>query len=150
MKRFIKFGAASLSSCVIDLFLFAVFCRLLNGKVPAYIAVSTVLARMLSASYNYAMNYKVVFQSSERVRTSGIKYVILAAVQMTLSAALVSGGKILLPAAEEVLIKVMSITDRKRQTIEPEMFRKLNGPFHVSINERFLYEKTEGARIGER
>ena len=33
--------------------------------------------------------------------------------------------------AAEVLIKVMSITDRKRQT-------------------RFLYEKTEGARIGER
>ena len=107
MKRFIKFGAASLASCVIDLFLFAVFCRLLNGKVPAYIAVSTVLARLLSASYNYAMNYKVVFESSERVRTSGIKYVILAAVQMTLSAALVSGGKILLPAAEEVLIKVV-------------------------------------------
>ena len=52
--------------------------------------------------------------------------------------------------AAEVLIKVMSITDRKRQTMEPEMFRKLNGPFHVSINERFLYEKTEGARIGER
>jgi putative flippase GtrA len=107
MKRFMKFGAASLSSCAIDLFLFAVFCRLLHGKVPAYIAVSTVLARLLSASYNYAMNYKVVFQSSERVRTSGIKYVILAAVQMSLSAVLVSGGIILLPAAEEVLIKVV-------------------------------------------
>ena len=80
MKRFVKFSAASLSSCVLDLFLFAVFCRLLRGRLAAYIAVSTVLARLLSASYNYAMNYKVVFKSSERVRTSGIKYVILAAV----------------------------------------------------------------------
>ena len=107
MKRFVKFGASSLSSCVIDLFLFAVFCRLLNGKVPAYIAVSTVLARLLSASYNYAMNYKVVFNSSEKVGTSGIKYVILAAIQMTLSAALVSGGTMLLPTAPEVAVKVV-------------------------------------------
>ena len=107
MKRFAKFSAASLSSCVLDLFLFAVFCRLLRGRLGAYIAVSTVLARLLSASYNYAMNYKVVFKSSEKVRTSGIKYVVLAAVQMSLSAVLVSGGKILLPAAEEVLIKVV-------------------------------------------
>ena len=53
------------------------------------------------------MNYKVVFKSSEKVRTSGIKYVVLAAVQMSLSAILVSGGKILLPAAEEVLIKAV-------------------------------------------
>ena len=52
LKRFIKFSASSLSSAVIDLFLFAVFCRLLDGRVPAYIAVSTVLARVLSASYN--------------------------------------------------------------------------------------------------
>ena len=56
MKRFAKFSAASLSSCVLDLFLFAVFCRLLRGRLAAYIAVSTVLARLLSASYNYAMN----------------------------------------------------------------------------------------------
>ena len=50
------------------------------------------------------MNYKVVFKSSEKVRTSGIKYVVLAAVQMSLSAVLVSGGKILC-GAEAICIQ---------------------------------------------
>lgn len=107
VKRLFKFSASSLSSCGIDLFLFAVFCRLLQDRVSAYIAVSTVLARVLSASYNYAMNYKVVFESNEKVGTSGAKYLILAVIQMTLSAALVSWGKRLLPAAPEVLIKAV-------------------------------------------
>ena len=106
-KRFIKFSASSLSSAVIDLFLFAVFCRLLSGRVPAYIAVSTVLARILSASYNYAVNHILVFESSEKVRTAGSKYIVLAAVQMGLSAALVSGAKILLPSAWEVPVKAV-------------------------------------------
>lgn len=52
--------------------------------------------------------------------------------------------------AAEVLVKVMSMTEKKRQTITPDMFRELNEPFHVHINERFLYEKKPGAKIGER
>lgn len=51
--------------------------------------------------------------------------------------------------AAEVLVKVMSMTDRKRQTIEPEMFRALNGPFGIKVNEDCLYEK-KSDRIGER
>ena len=50
--------------------------------------------------------------------------------------------------AAEILVKVMSCTDRKRQTITPADFRALNAPFHVNINEKFLYEKKSG-RIGE-
>ena len=106
-KRFIKYSASSLSSCVIDLFLFAVFVRLLNGRVPAHIAVSTVLARALSASYNYAVNHKLVFKSKERVRTAGTKYLILAVIQMGLSAVLVSGACGLLPTVSEVLLKAV-------------------------------------------
>ena len=51
--------------------------------------------------------------------------------------------------AAEVLVKVMSMTDSKRQTITPDQFRALNEPFGVKINERFLYEK-KGSKIGER
>ncbi len=51
--------------------------------------------------------------------------------------------------AAEVLVKVMSMTDRKRQTIEPEMFRALNGPFGIKVNEDCLYEKKSDI-IGER
>jgi rhamnulose-1-phosphate aldolase len=51
--------------------------------------------------------------------------------------------------AAEVLVKVMSMTDRKRQTIEPDMFRALNGPFGIKVNEDCLYEK-KSDKIGEK
>lgn len=50
--------------------------------------------------------------------------------------------------AAEILVKVLSMTPKKRQTITPDQFRALNEPFHVSINERFLYEHASGI-IGE-
>ncbi len=43
--------------------------------------------------------------------------------------------------AAAVLVKVLSITGTKRQTIKPDEFRMLNEPFGVNINERFLFEK---------
>jgi rhamnulose-1-phosphate aldolase len=52
--------------------------------------------------------------------------------------------------AAEVLVKVMSINVYKRQTIEPDQIRQLGKTFGVDIDERFLYEKRPGARIGER
>lgn len=87
-----KFLFSSLSSSVVDLVLFSVFCYLLKGswQGPAtYITVSTVFARVLSAVYNYSLNYKVVFQSQSSVGATGVKYFLLAAVQMSLSAFLV-------------------------------------------------------------
>lgn len=50
--------------------------------------------------------------------------------------------------AAEVLVKVMSMTDRKRQTIEPSDFRALNEPFGINVNEDCLYEKKSNI-IGE-
>jgi rhamnulose-1-phosphate aldolase len=50
--------------------------------------------------------------------------------------------------AAEILVKVMSMTDKKRQTIEPADFRALNAPFNVQINEDFLYDKKSDI-IGE-
>ena len=114
--KFIKYLFASLSSSVLDLILFAIFCRLLKGAMPTapgpmnripYVAAATVLARILSATYNFTMNYKVVFQSEEKVGGSAAKYVALAVVQMLLSAVLVTGGTALLPALPEVVVKVV-------------------------------------------
>ncbi len=114
--RFITFIFASLSSSVVDIGLFALFCRLFRkgilqmpailSRVP-YVAAATVLARILSCTYNFTVNYKVVFQSSEHVGRSAARYLTLAAVQMSLSALLVTGGVLLLPALPEVLIKVV-------------------------------------------
>ncbi len=51
--------------------------------------------------------------------------------------------------AAEVLVKVLSMTNKKRQTIQPDEFRALNEPFGVKINEDCLYEKKSDI-IGER
>ena len=114
--KFFKYIFASLSSSVIDLVLFALFCRVLRGRMQdlpgilrgvPYVAAATVLARILSATYNFAMNYRVVFRSSEKVGGSALKYVCLAVVQMTLSAVLVTGGTMLLPFVPEVGVKAV-------------------------------------------
>ncbi len=49
----------------------------------------------------------------------------------------------------EILVKVMSMTDRKRNTITPQDFRDLQEPFHIELDEKFLYEKSS-EKIGEK
>lgn len=41
----------------------------------------------------------------------------------------------------EILVKVLSMTPNKRQTIQPDEFRHLAVDFKVTLPERFLYEK---------
>lgn len=43
--------------------------------------------------------------------------------------------------AAEILVKVLSITPNKLQTINPNDFRKLAKDFNVNLPEKFLYEK---------
>lgn len=43
--------------------------------------------------------------------------------------------------AAEILLKVMSVSDRKLNTITPEGFRQIEPAFHIELEERFLYEK---------
>ena len=105
--RFLKYIFASFSSCIIDLVLFAVFCSILKGRTAAYIGFSTVLARVISAVYNYLVNYKLVFGSKKKVAVSGMKYFILAIVQMSLSALLVTAESSLLPFIPEVAVKAV-------------------------------------------
>ena len=73
--------------------LFALFCSLTKERMPedvSYIVVSTVLARVVSAGYNFFLNYRVVFKSSGAVWKSAVRYFVLAVVQMLASAGLVS------------------------------------------------------------
>lgn len=104
-KKFLKYIFASFSSSILDLALFSVFCFFLEGRYVSYVAVATVLARIISAVYNYTINYKVVFKSKENVGKASAKYFLLALVQMGLSAALVSGAVMLLPFVPKVVVK---------------------------------------------
>lgn len=103
-----KFLFSSLSSSVVDLALFSLFCYLLKGWQSGsvtYIMAATVLARLLSSFYNYLLNYKVVFQSRNSIKTTLLRYALLAAVQMCCSALLVNFLYSLLGGAE-VLVKM--------------------------------------------
>lgn len=51
--------------------------------------------------------------------------------------------------AAEILIKVMSVTDKKLQTITPEGFREIEPAFGIKLEESCLYEKADG-RIGKK
>lgn len=103
-----KFLFSSLSSSVVDLVLFSFFCHLLRGGQwggITYLTAATVLARILSALYNYFMNYKVVFQSQSTIRSTLPRYILLAVVQMACSAGLVNLIYPLVGGAE-VLVKM--------------------------------------------
>lgn len=103
-----KFLFSSLSSSVVDLILFSLFCGILraaSGLPVDYIILATILARLLSATYNYLINYKVVFKSKAGHGGAAVRYAVLAVVQMACSALLVKWLFGLL-GGSEVLIKI--------------------------------------------
>lgn len=55
-----------------------------------YIILATVFARVISAVYNFLINYKVVFKSEKRMAVTAAKYFLLAVCQMMCSALLVN------------------------------------------------------------
>ena len=106
-RMFLKFVFSSLSSSVVDLFLFSVFCSLLLGWSEIYyVTVATIVARVISAAYNYFVNYHFVFNSKKRKSVSGAKYFALVIVQMLLSAGFVTLGVYLLPFVPELVVKI--------------------------------------------
>lgn len=96
-----KFLFSSLSSSVVDLLFFTLFCGLLRGRVSFdYIIGATIMARVISACYNYLLNYQVVFKSKADHRGAALRYFCLAVVQMSVSALLVSHLYHLLPGGQ--------------------------------------------------
>jgi len=90
-KLFIKYIIASLSSFMLDILLFTIFVGLLpeiNFIGVTQIVVATIIARIISSIYNFAINSKVVFKNKND--NSIIKYFILCIVQMFISAFIVS------------------------------------------------------------
>ncbi len=104
-RQFMRYILASGSSFVLDILLFWIFCKVFKD-LSGYIFISTVLSRIFSSIFNFAVNYKKVFKSSESVLKSAVKYFCLVIIQMSLSAVLVHLG-VKLTSGNEVLIKVI-------------------------------------------
>ena len=108
VKQLIKYILSSLSTSLLDILLFAGFCRLFEVPFPVlYGAIATVLARILSCACNYFFNYKLVFKSQQNVRSSLVKFFILSAVQMLASAGLLTAGLLIFPDFSEVILKAI-------------------------------------------
>ena len=100
LQKFFKFIFASLSSFVLDILLYHLFSiGLANlfaasassiSDISEVVFTATVCARVISAVYNYLINYKFVFKSRASRGSSLIKYALLAVIQMSISAGLVS------------------------------------------------------------
>ena len=102
-----KYLFSSASACLADLVIFGVMCGLLKQKQPMlYITFSTVIARVISAIYNYLINYNIVFKSDENSGKAAIKYFLLAVIQMCCSALLVTGLSRIWPKGMEIIFKV--------------------------------------------
>jgi glycosyltransferase involved in cell wall biosynthesis len=105
---FFKFMFSSLSSAVVDVLMFHIFCTVFRNVPVAigYIMLSTILARIISATYNFTINYKVVFKSDEGKAKAALKYGTLAVFIMLASGGLVSFLHGLVPGAPEFLVKI--------------------------------------------
>lgn len=105
---FTKFIVSSLSSSVVDLVLFTIFCSIFRGMdfgAVGYAFVATVAARILSATYNFTINYRTVFKSEGTLLTAILKYAVLAIFIMLASGVAVDKLSVIFPVAE-VVVKI--------------------------------------------
>ncbi len=78
-KELLKFSAASLTSFLVDYGSYCLLTLLTSGLGNASsILISNIGARIVSASVNYTINRKMVFQSKESVVRSAVRYALLA------------------------------------------------------------------------
>ena len=90
-KLFIKYIISALSSFLLDILLYAFIVNLLpeiNLGAITEIVIASIIARIISSIYNFSVNSKVVFKSSNK--KSLTKYFILVILQMFISAFSVS------------------------------------------------------------
>ena len=89
---FFKYIISSLTSFLIDIAIFQFALTLLkSGAIEEAkgIIIATVIARILSSIYNYAVNRTLVFHSSSGKLLSFVKYYVLVIVQLSCSAGFV-------------------------------------------------------------
>ena len=116
-KKFIKYIFASLSSFILDIALYHLFCLLFADMFPSTsvsiadvgmgVFMATVSARVISAIYNYLINYKFVFKSRASKGASLTKYALLAIIQMCVSAGVVSLIAFILHLETTTLVKAI-------------------------------------------
>lgn len=88
LNSFIKYIMSSIGCFIIDQLFFNLFINLFSKIYNQnFIAISTVLARIISANVNFKINKDIVFDSKNvKDNSFAIKYAILCVIQMSISA----------------------------------------------------------------
>ncbi len=84
-KQIFAFAFSSIASALLDWVLFTIG-LFVFAKLSEPILVATVVARLVSLNFNFAMNKKLVFKSKAGWKSQGVKYYLLAGFQMLASA----------------------------------------------------------------
>lgn len=74
-KQIIKFSCISIISFIIDYLLYVLFLFISKN-----INISNIFARLISGTFNYNMNKKMVFNSKKSIYKSVFKYILLASI----------------------------------------------------------------------
>ncbi len=87
----IKYFVSSISASVLDIGIFTLLNLALDAFLPRIVRLlsATIIARILSAFYNFAVNHKVVFKSEAPAKQTITRYAVLCILQMLASYALV-------------------------------------------------------------
>ena len=112
LGSFFKFMGASILSFLLDQGVFALMEHLVLAAVPwgrdAIIAVSTVVARLVSAPCNFLLNRSFVFKVKQGTKAAAVKYAALCVAIMLLSAAGVALlGRLGMPKALDNISKLI-------------------------------------------
>lgn len=106
-KTILGYISSSLGAAAIDLGLYWLLSVLLGGLGGKLrIALSTVFARIVSSLFNYTVNSKAVFRSSENPRKTVVRYYILCVLQTAASYGGVYGLSLIFGQEHTTLIKL--------------------------------------------
>lgn len=100
-----KYILSSISSFLLDVFLYAVFIHLLNRLNLSAIFMASILSRFISSLFNYYINQKFVFQKSSSYAL--VKYYGLVIFQISLSSLLVFAIHQIFKLDEVVGVKIL-------------------------------------------
>lgn len=107
-REILKFGLSSIVCAVVDIGLFSLIFNLLSSTAVSWaLFAATVSARLVSATLNFTLNKRVVFESKGSLFTQAAEYYLLSVVQMLLSW-LILQGLVMLNHEHVVLLKILT------------------------------------------
>ena len=114
-KEIIKFSLSSLLSFIIDYILYIIFLTLFKN-----ITISNILARLISATFNYNVNRNIVFKSNDKVINTLFGYILLATTILLLNTIILNAlvylkiNALIAKIFTEIILFIFSYTIQKK------------------------------------